>query len=142
MTLRNYYRIALLLPVAIPAALSPLMLLDGGPLLLRGLLVYLYGSLLIGGIPYVLFALGFLLWMRGKPDAQVRRAVLVSPLVYTAVLVAGYFAFLWLDGTLGNGEDAAAALIGFGVAFGYAYVAIAELGRLILRPGETSLQVA
>lgn len=134
MTTRTYYRAALLLPLAVPALLSVTLLLDNEPPLLLGIFVYLYGSLLIGGIPYLLFAAGFLVWSSDRSDAELRRAVLLAPLVYAGLLMVCVVAFLAVDGTLASGWDGFWALGAFGVAFGYAYVLLAELGRLLLRP--------
>ena len=137
MTTRTYYRAALLLPIAVPALFSATMLLEDKPPLLAGIHLYLFGSMLFGGIPYVLFALGFLLWSRGRSDHQLRAGVLAAPLVYAVLLMICFAAFLALDGTLRG--ISVWALGGLGVAFGYAYVILAELGRLLLRPTRTAL---
>jgi hypothetical protein len=138
MTTRTYYRAALLLPLVVPGLFAVGLLLEDKPPLLLGIWVYLFGSLLIGGFPYVLFAAGFLFWSRGRSDAQLRRAVLLAPLVYAGLLMVCTVAFLAVDGTLASGWDGFWALGGFGVAFGYVYVLLAELGRLLLRPAPTA----
>lgn len=137
MTTRNYYRAALLLPLAVPAILSLGLLVEDKPGLLAGIMFYLFGSLLFGGIPYVLFAVGFLWWMRERTTREVQTAIRIAPLVYAIVLMFCLFVFLVVDGTLGRSADTIWAMGGFGVVFGYAYVLLAELGRLILRPGYT-----
>jgi hypothetical protein len=138
MTTRTYYRAALLLPLAVPALFATTLLLDDRTPLLAGIFMYLYGSVLLGGIPYLLFAGGFLLWSRGRSDREVRGAVLLAPIVYSALLMLCFLAFLATDGTFGNGWGGLWALGGLGVAFGYAYVLLAELGRLLLRPVPTA----
>ncbi|HVH11973.1 MAG TPA: hypothetical protein VM759_02920 [Longimicrobium sp.] len=137
MTIRNYYRAALLLPLAVPAFFSLGLLVEHKPALLDGIMFYLYGSLLFGGIPYVLFAAGFLRWMRGRTAREVRTAILIAPVVYAVVLMLCLLVFLLVDGTLGQNWNTIWSMGGFGVVFGYAYVLLAELGRLILRPGYT-----
>jgi hypothetical protein len=133
MSTRTYYRWALLLPLLVPVLVSPLLgLLPGFPAVLAYLL---FLSLVIGGVPYLLFATGFLLWMRGASDARVRHGILLAPLVYTVVMIVCLTPFLLLDGTLANSSDSLGTFAWFALVFGYGYVALAELGRLLLRPG-------
>lgn len=137
MTIQTYYRAALLLPLAVPALFSLGLLVEDKPALLGGIMFYLYGSLLFGGIPYVLFAVGFLRWMRGRTTREVRAAILLAPVIYAVLLMLCLFVFLIVDSTLGQNWNTIWSMGGFGVVFGYAYVLLAELGRLILRPGYT-----
>lgn len=137
MSVGTYYRWTLALPLAVPALLSPLMLVgDDLPDPLRTLLGLLFYSVIIGGVPYVLFAAGFLGWMRGKSDREVRVAILVAPLLYTAVLFICLTLFFALD-DLSRAYEALGALTAFACLFGYGYVGLAELGRAVLRPGES-----
>jgi hypothetical protein len=142
MSTRSYYRWALVLPLALPLLSTGLMLLDGMPSLVNAVNLYLYWSLLLGGIPYVLFATGFLLWSRGRSDAQVRRGILLAPLVFTPWLVVCLGLFLTVDSGLSSGTELMGALAGYGLGFGYVYVGLAELGRLLLRPGQSPLSPA
>ena len=64
--------------------------------------------------------------------------VLLAPIIYAALLMVCVVAFLAVDGTLASGWDGFWGLAGFGVAFGYAYVILAEIGRLLLRPAPTA----
>lgn len=134
MSVRSYYRWALALPLLVPALVSPLTLLDPLPDGVRVVTMFLYWSVLIGGVPYVLFAIGFLLWMRGRPDAAVRTGILMSPLVYAAWLVLCLTLFLVVDGALASSSDSIGMIAVFGLLFGYGYVGLAELGRALLRP--------
>lgn len=142
MSIKSYYRWALALPLLLPALASPLMMADRLPDLLAALVMYLFWSMLVGGIPYLLFAVAFLLWMRRAPEHRVRTAVLLSPLLYTSVLLVYLAAFLLVDGAIGNSLDALGMFAAFGVSFGYWYVALAELGRVLLRPGTTRMAPA
>jgi hypothetical protein len=139
MSIKSYYRWALALPLLLPALATPLLMADRLPGVLGAVVMYLFWSMLVGGIPYLLFATGFLLWMRRAPERRVRMGVLLSPLVYTPVLLAYLVAFLLIDGTIGNGWDSLRMFGAFGLLFGYGYVALAELGRLLLRPGTRRL---
>lgn len=138
MSIRSYYRRALVLPLLLPALTLPLVLLEVRVPDGLGLAAFLlYWSLLIGGIPYVLFAAGFLLWSRGRSDGEVRRAILLSPMVYAAVLMVCAVGFLAIDSSVfWNNVDDVGTLGVTAVLFGYAYVLLAELGRVLLRPGQ------
>jgi hypothetical protein len=133
MSVKGYYRRALVLPLLVPALASPLALLE-----LKGALgaalFFLFWSVVIGGVPYLLFATGFLLWMRRVPDERVRIGILVSPLVYTGVLIVCLTLFLLVDGGLDSSSDSLGAFALFGVVIGYVYVALAEAGRAFLQP--------
>lgn len=136
MSIKSYYRWALALPLLLPVLATPLLMADDRlPDVLGAVLMFLFYSMLIGGIPYLLFATGFLLWMRRASDDRVRTAVLLSPLLYTLVLLAWLAAFTPFDGPFGDSLGALGVFAAFGVSFGYWYVALAELGRLLVRPG-------
>jgi hypothetical protein len=135
MSIRSYYRWALALPLLVPALAWPLTLFNPLPDGLAVVAMFLYWSVLIGGIPYVLFAAGFLLWMRGRPDHRVRTAVYVAPLVYAVWLAVCLAVFLAVDGTLASSRESFGMITVCGLVFGYGYVGLAELGRALLRPG-------
>lgn len=135
MSVKSYYRWALALPLLVPALASPLALLDAGGVV-GVALFFLFWSVVIGGVPYLLFAGGFLLWMRRVPEHRVRRGILLAPLAYTAVLLACFALFLVIDGTLANSSDSLGSLAVFSLFFGYLYVILAEAGRAFLRPGQ------
>jgi hypothetical protein len=135
-SIQTYYRRVLVLPVLMPALASALLLLGELPPGLGVVVFVLYWSLLLGGVPYLLFAGGFMLWARGRTDRQVRTGILLAPLVYAPLLMACFVAFLAVDGTFGNGGvEGTLELGGFAVLFGYGYVVLAELGRVLLRLG-------
>lgn len=132
MSVRGYYRWALLLPVALPVLMLPAFALEFD--VLTGVALWLGWSLLFGGVPYLLFAMGFLLWTRGRTDAQVRLGILLSPPAYVAVLVPCLALFLAVDGNLSGSLGFLGMVAAFGLGFGYGYVTLAEIGRLLLRP--------
>ena len=135
MTVRSYYRWALALPLLVPALAWPLTLLNPLPGGLAVVAMFLYWSVLVGGVPYVLFAAGFLLWMRGRPDDQVRTGIQVAPLVYAIWLTVCGTVFLAIDGAVASSRDSIGMIAVCGLLFGYGYVGLAELGRVLLRPG-------
>lgn len=135
MSVRSYYRWALALPLLVPALAWPLTLLNPLPGGLAVVAMFLFWSMLVGGVPYVLFAAGFLLWMRGRSDDRVRRAILAAPLLFAVWLAICLTAFLAVDGTLARSRESLGMITVFGLLFGYAYVGLAELGRALLRPG-------
>lgn len=136
MSLQNYYRWALLLPFAVPGVLSLLALVPERhlPQTLGALLMFLFYSVLIGGIPYVLFALGFLVWSRGRDARSVRAAIYFSPLTYAGVLSACVLGYAAWDGDLTHqGTGGTVTLLATcAFVFGYAYVVLAELLRVWL----------
>jgi hypothetical protein len=135
MSVKSYYRRMLALPLLLPGLALPLQWVPSLPGVVEAFVFLMTWSLLLGGVPYLLFATGFLLWMRRVPDRSVRIGILLSPLVYTCVLVVCLTLFLLVDGSLAHSSDSVGGLVLFGLSFGYAYVALAELGRLLLRPG-------
>lgn len=125
----RYYRLALVLPVAVPVAALPVMLLAPPRSMAAGAAAYAVYSLYFGGVPYLVLVVGLLWWSRDRPVAEVRRAILAAPAamlplqwVWTAV-----YAVLE-EGPTGPGAVAGAAvfLSWWVLGFGYAYVALVE----------------
>ena len=131
MEYERFVRRALLLPIAVPVLVSPLLLLDGveATNTFGDIVAFLLWSLLFGGIPYLVFLIAFLAWMRDKPAGRVRRAVLLAPITYGAVLGV---AILLMTLVSGRENDAVKLLAssgifaGMGVALGYVYVVVTE----------------
>lgn len=134
---RTYYRASLLIPVLVPVLLWPLWAVLGKDSLFGIVAMVLTMALVYGGGPYAAFVIGFLVWSRGKDDARVRTAALRAPFRFAPLLFVGLVALIGIDGT----EPLTfRALFGFGLgtlllglAFGYLYVAVAELGHGLLR---------
>lgn len=132
MSVKSYYRWALVLPLLLPALAWPLALFNPLPPVLAAVAMYLFWSVLIGGVPYLLFAVGFLLWTRDASEGRVRTGILLSPLVYTAVLMACFTALQAVEGDTPSSGDSLLFFAVFGLLFGYAYVGLAEVGRMLL----------
>jgi hypothetical protein len=134
-TLRAYYRRALLLPIAVPLLFAPgLWFADRLPLGFGVLLVSLLVSPLVGGIPYLIFIFLLRRRTRGWPDGRLRRIALVAPLLFAPMLGAVLLPIAWLQ--RGSFWSAAELVVGwcvpFALALGYLYVAIAEMARVVL----------
>ena len=129
MTTNGYYRATLILPLAVPAvALAGLYAFSGGdmplPAGLEGAVLFLGGSLLIGGIPYAVCAVPLAVAMRSWTDVKIRIASYVVPL--------GFAIVMGLLGTLG-GIEVALMYAFLSVVLGYLYVLLAHAGYAVLR---------
>lgn len=90
------------------------------------LLITVY-SVIIGGIPYVFFMVGLLVWSRGKSDTQIHRMFWFSPLLFTPV----FWLFAFIAGTLFNdGNPDPQRFIGFSSAFIFFSGCILVLGYI------------
>lgn len=136
MSIQNYYRWALLLPLVVPGVFSVLALVPESrvPAPLGLLLMLLFYSVFLGGIPYVVFVLGFLAWSRGRNAASMRRAIHVSPLVYAGVLSFCLLIYAAWSGDLLHASTGGtlALFASCALVFGYGYVLLAELLRVRL----------
>ncbi len=86
-------------------------------------------SLVYGGIPYLILVGILLFWMRGKDETQIRRALLLSPLLMLVIFQV--FAGLWIaffsegTGKINQFVGSLVLLSPFVLLFGYIYVGIA-----------------
>jgi hypothetical protein len=119
MELRRYYQLSLSLPLVVPACCE-LFSQPRAPA--RTILL---SSMLFGGIPYVVFAIGVLWRLRRQPASAYRNFSTVAPLVYSFVL----FAYCLLLG----GPGAAVIFLPWALGLGYSYVALAHALRLLLQ---------
>jgi hypothetical protein len=132
----RFFRLALLLPIVVPLLLWPAMRFSGNgqsPLFASALLFG--GSLVIAGIPYLVFAIGAAWWARRRSSPELRRFALRAPFYFAPFAGTAYFLFglatvnppntTWLIRT---GADLAL----LAVVFGYVYVALGlALARLV-----------
>jgi hypothetical protein len=129
MTVQDYYRRTLFLPLAVPVLATPLLVMGERAATIAVMLQY---QVAIGGIPYLLFAGGVLLWSRGRSDGQVRGAILLSPFVLAGMIMVLCLCFAAVGGAIWL--SMMSILMGYALGFGYGYVALAELGRVLMRP--------
>lgn len=137
MTLAGYVRCALAAPVIVPLLAYPLLWVDGAPFDRVGQL--LVGSLVVGLVPYLLFALVFAAWARDRPPPQVERAAWLAPLAFL-VPFAGFWVLLLTFRGADEVLGVTLGLSGFALALGYVYVLLADLlyrllaARGVIRP--------
>ncbi|HEU0015705.1 MAG TPA: hypothetical protein VFQ45_18655 [Longimicrobium sp.] len=134
MTTRTYLRLSLLAPVVVPLLLLPLLLIDPLPAVVGSLMGILLFSLLIGGIPYVLFAVGLYVYLDPADERGWVRASWAAPLLYVPVLCACLLALSLLmvrpeQGSLLAGMAYYAA---WGLGVGYFYVLLVHAVRGVL----------
>lgn len=136
MDLRRYYRRALWLPLVFPVvaicALFPLAVV-GGPLggMAAALAMILFGSLVIGGLPYLVFLAAFRGWAATAPERRVRREALLAPLRYASVLSLFALPFA-LASRAGQAFPLFWTFSGCALVLGYFYVGLVELWRVVL----------
>ena len=127
----RFYRFSLLLPLAIPAVIAPLLFVESHlPEWLEWAALYTTYSGLIGGLPYLALVGLLFWWARGKTDTQFRRALILLPVfmlpVVAVLLGLGLLGEAWLrpESALPV-SDALVMLLGlvpFILGFGYFYV--------------------
>jgi hypothetical protein len=133
----RFYRLSLLLPLAAPALaiLIDQLLTAAGytQTWFDGVAVVLVGSVLVAGIPYLLFATAMLLLLRHAPESAWRRALLRAPAIFSIVVGAAVLAVGFANA---DGPSLLAALTwgGVAIALGYAYVAAVFAAEVFLRP--------
>lgn len=132
---QTYFRIALFIPYILWAIclliflpISALEISDAWNAALMPLAFYLFGVLL-WFIPYSLLAIGLWFWSRGKSVTTLRNAALLSPILFSLLLIIeAVLVSLPADSIIGFVENAVSytAMLGaFGLVFGYACVGIA-----------------
>jgi uncharacterized membrane protein YkvI len=129
MRIGTLYRCLLLLPLVVPALLLPLGLFHLAPSWLERFIAVCGLSVMVGGIPYALLALCLLLWMRGKPERQVRMAMFITPALMVAFLGLAIVTTVALEGSPFDSDNLTAWAVysGYALMLGYFYVALACL---------------
>jgi len=129
MQIRTLYRCLLSLPLLVPALLLPLGLLHVAPSWLQEFISISSVSIVVGGIPYALLVIGLLLWMRRRPERQIRMAMFSAPVLMVGFIGLGLLAMVSLDGSPFDTDVLIswAAYSGYALALGYFYVALACL---------------
>jgi hypothetical protein len=144
----RFYRLGSLLPLAVPASIASVgaLLWRGGRVLdlsqfpppvqlLFAAPLYLWFSLLFGGVPYVFFAAVSLWALRGKSSAAYLRFTLLAPLLFAALL-ALLVPVLYLAKTRALAADDLFPMLQLSALFsvpavviGYGYVGVLHLLR-------------
>ena len=106
-------------------------------------LTLLAGSLFVGGVPYIVFLVGILIWTYGKSTLQVRRMTNVAPFLFLVVF-AGFAAIVEIARLSQNRAGLIpislsadlyfiAYLYGLVLLLGYSYVLLMNLGFYLFR---------
>jgi hypothetical protein len=134
MSAHALYRVAIWLPMVVPAGVIVLfetldLSLSAG--IVPEVMVY---SLVYGGVPYTLLAVWATWWIGGQPEPAVRRLMFRAPLLMVACFVV--LALLTGIAVGRPGPFVAVAVLGAAVTIplGYAYVGLALLLRRCLGP--------
>ena len=130
MNVTRAYKLSLLLPILVPALCAPALffirsLTEGA----ATVLMVIVTSMLYGCIPYLILAGLLLRWMRDKDEAQIRRALKLSPLFMLVIfqLFAGVWISLFSEARprINQFIGSLIVLTPFVLLFGYAYVGVA-----------------
>jgi hypothetical protein len=125
-------RLSLALPLLLPALVAPLVYGEFRlPDWLGTLVAFIFGSGMVGGLPYAVLAALLLWWGWNKSAAQFKRALLLSPIlmipVFLIFLVLFQVSIVGFSDGGAAGEVIPAMLLLYGsfiLGFGYAYVLI------------------
>ncbi|MEO6214082.1 MAG: hypothetical protein ABIP65_10690 [Vicinamibacterales bacterium] len=133
MTLHRFYRFSVWLPIVIPALVAGVVHGIGvapGSGALQDVVEILLASLVWGGVPFALLALWGTWWIGDRPEPEIRRLMLRTPLIMVAVFAA----FVMLAGVAVQAPVTPfLAVIVLGslviIPLGYGYVAVVLLVR-------------
>ena len=138
----TFMRLALAVPVLVPVLTILLSFLiqavrgSGEATDLTRWATFFFFSLLIGGLPYLLFVVAVVLWSRGKSARAVFRFSFVTPLLYAVILSVLWFLFALFPNPSPSSLDAALSstsyYAGLGVGLGYVYVALVHVAYAVL----------
>ena len=132
-----YARIAVLLPLLVPACVYLLHVLGfvGPSLMLGGLL----GSILVAGIPYAAFAVVALVFLWNRPLVEYTRWSVRAPVIFLPLLALflAWSEFLGRVRSLLEFCDMLLVTVPVVLILGYAYVGLFYLGVRVLSRGPT-----
>lgn len=119
--MKNRYLLGLTLPILFPG----LVLIITG---LNDISGFFIASILIGGIPYIIFILSVVYWSKNKSFEEVRSFSKIAPVIFTIILIICVFLFYGYDDIVRykfNEFMRAVSIFSFwGLIVGYAYVFI------------------
>lgn len=135
MSIHTFYRLALLLPLVVPAAVAVLvngagLRPDSGPAL--KLFQLLLASLVYGGLPYLVAAVFATVWIDRRPEPEIRRLAIRAPFWVIAACIP-LVAFMALRaGSLVIFLGVMGLAIAATLVLGYAYIGVVFLLRAAL----------
>lgn len=123
LTSRRYFLASLALPLVAPLVAASLVFVTASELAAGFAAIFLF-SLLIGGVPYLIFVAGVLLWSRGRSDSAIRKLSFIAPLLFVLVTAAISPVALLFGLPLREIPVFIAAFAFYALIFGYLYVFI------------------
>lgn len=129
MSVHGIYRACVWLPIAVPAMLIAVAKGFGIPLAEGIVTEVLAYSLLYGGIPYAVLAIGATAWIGGRPEPQIRRLMFRAPLLMVALFVPLSLGIGWWVGAPGPFATVAGLGAIIIIPLGYTYVGLTVLLR-------------
>lgn len=127
LTGRRYFLASLALPVGVPVVVGALAALTSSELMAGFAAIFLF-SLVLGGIPYLFFAAGVILWSRKRSLAAIRRLSFIAPLLFVVLICTLSPLALPFGASI---HEIAGFLLMFSfyaLIFGYLYVFIVNCG--------------
>lgn len=123
LTGRRYFLASLALPLVVPLIVASLAYVTSSELAAGFAVVFMF-SLILGGIPYLIFIVGVLLWSRTRSLEAIRKLSYIAPLLF--VIVAAVLSPVpLLFGASMREVSAFLALFSlYALLFGYLYVLI------------------
>ena len=134
-----YLRLCATFPVVIPVIAFQAIHFGFNPLDVNVIFAF---SLVFGGVPYAIFALGMLYWLRDSPSRTYWKAAAVAPILFIVVFAVTAIAFRVIVDLVENGiillrpADFLVLVLFFPLyilPIGYFYVGLAYLGYRVLK---------
>ena len=123
LTDRRYFQATLVLPLAVPLIMGAVALLTSSELIDGFSTIFLF-SLVLGGIPYLLFAAAILFWSRRQSVSDIRRLSYFAPFLFV-LATAGLSLIALFFGTSPQEVTGFVMLFSaYALLFGYLYVFI------------------
>lgn len=123
LTDRHYFQASLVLPLVVPLVLALTAFLTSSQVIDGFAAVFMF-SLMLGGIPYLIFAAGVLIWSRSRPASAIRRLSYFAPVLL--VIGTDLLSLMALFFGISPREVLAFVVIfsSYALIFGYLYVFI------------------
>jgi hypothetical protein len=135
MKARLYFQLSFLLPIILP--LLAWLTAGFNSNLGNGISTVLILSLVVGGIPYLLFLAGFFCWVPGNDLRSIQRFTFLAPLLFIPVFLACGFVVMLPKMRLGEElRNMIDWVLGFSyliLIVGYFYVILVNAGYYLLR---------
>ncbi len=136
MTLKRWYHCMLFMPLMMPVIIFICVAVSGYEVVMLNigmLLRFLMICSLIGGIPYLFFALAVLWWGRHKTTDQWKKASWWLPWIFTPVCAVFFLAGFLYEYPQGDAVQSALIMAAFCVPVGFMYVIFVHMATRIAR---------